>query len=274
VAENEGNVLKGKRVVVTRALEQSESLVKALQDSGAVPVVLPMVAIGPPADVTAVDAAIRRAAEFDWMLLTSQNGLRALQQRGEILHVTLADAFLGVHIAAVGPSTAEAARGAGLTVEYVAVKHRGMELAEELGEKIRGKKILLPRSDRANPELVKRLEELGARMTEVVAYRTVLPGDQDLTKVHEVLKDGADACLFFSPSAVHHFRDILGDQQFQEFSRRATFAAIGPVTEEALKKARIEGVVLAKDTTVGAVIAALREYFLTSGTKLPAGADL
>jgi uroporphyrinogen-III synthase len=273
VGEDAANVLKGKRVVVTRALEQSESLVKGLRDAGAVPVVVPMVTFGAPDDVTAVDAAIREAGDFDWMLLTSQNALRALQERVEDLGSRLADAFRGVHIAAVGPATADVARNAGLSVEYVAVKHRGVELAEELGERIRGKRVFLPRSDRGNPELVKKLEELGARVKDVVAYKTVLPGEQDLKRVDEVIRDGADAVLFFSPSAVHHLRDVVGDEQFQGLSRRAVFAAIGPITEEALRKARVERVVMAEDTTVSAVIAALREYFRESGAKLPAGAD-
>ena len=263
------NALKGKRVVVTRALGQSELLVKALRDVEAVPVVVPMVAFGAPDDVVALDAAIRKAGEFDWLLLTSQNALRALQERSEVL----AEAFQGVGVAAVGPATADAARNAGLVVKYVAVKHRGVELAEELGEKIRGKKVFLPRSDRANPELVRKLEELGARVQEVVAYKTVLPDEGILQGVDAELREGADAVLFFSPSAVHHLRNLVGEERFQELSRRVVFAAIGPVTEDALRKAKAERVVMAEDTTVDAVITALNGYFMASGAKLPAGAN-
>lgn len=273
MGEDAANTLKGKRIVVTRALEQSESLVKALRDAGAVPVVLPMVAFGAPDDVTAVDGAIRGAAEFDWMLLTSQNALRALQERGEVVGGGLANAFRGVLIAAVGPATAEAARAAGLDVEYVAVEHRGVELAEELGERIRGKKLLLPRSDRANRELVKKLQELGAQVKDVVAYKTVRPDERDPGDVGRFIRKGADAVLFFSPSAVHHFREALGETGFDELSRRVVFAAIGPVTEDALRKAKVKQVVMAEDTTVDAVIAALKGFFMGSGTKLPAGAD-
>jgi uroporphyrinogen III methyltransferase/synthase len=273
VGEHASNALKGKRVVVTRAVEQSESLVKALREWGAVPVVMPMVAFGAPHDVAAVDEAIRRAGRFDWMLLTSQNVLRALQERCEILGMALPRAMRGIRLAAVGPATAETAKSAGLNVEYVAVKHRGVELAEELGEKVRGKRVFLPRSDRANPELVEKLKELGAEVQEVVVYKTVRPDEGSLAKVEEMMKDGADAVLFFSPSAVHHLHDVLGDESFDEFSRRAVFAAIGPVTEKALRKAKVERVVMAADTTVEAVLAALKKHFTASGTKLPAGAN-
>jgi uroporphyrinogen III methyltransferase / synthase len=273
VGEGSTNALKGKRVVVTRALEQSESLVKALRDLGAVAVVLPMVAFAAPDNVAALDEAIRGAGRFDWMLLTSQNALRALQERCEILGVGLAAALDGILIAAVGPATAETAKSMGLEVEFVAVTHRGVELAEELGEKVEGKHVFLPRSDRANPELVGKLKELGAEVTDVVAYKTVRPDDAGLEKVRKMVGDGADAVLFFSPSSVHHFRDVLGDENFDEFSRRAVFAAIGPVTESALHKANVKRVVLARDTTVEAVLAALNEYFTADNTKLPPGAD-
>ena len=49
------------------------------------------------------------------------------------------------------------------------------------------------------------------------------------------------------------------------------FAAIGPVTEAALRKANVERVVLAHDTTVAAVLAALMDFFSQPGAILPAG---
>jgi len=272
VVEHAANCLAGKRVVVTRAAEQSESLVRALREKGAVPVVVPMVAFGPPDNVELVDEALRGIERYDWMFLTSQNALRALQERSEILGIHLAQAMRGVRIAAVGPATAEAAGVAGLDVEYVAVKHQGTAMAEELGKRIRGKRILLPRSDRANPELVEKLEELGAKVKEIVAYKTVRPDEQSLARAEEMVKEGADAVLFFSPSAVHHLEEVLGSARLLEFSRRALFAAIGPVTEEALRKVKVERVAMARDTTFSAVLAALTNYFSARASEPPAGA--
>ena len=274
MGEDGANSLKGKRVVVTRAAEQSELLVRALREAGAVPVVMPMVAFGAPDDVAAVDEGIREVGRCDWMLLTSQNALRALQERCDVLGIGLKPAMGGIRIAAVGPGTAEAAKNAGLEVTHVAVRHHGAALAEELGEKIRGKRIFLPRSDRANPELVLKLEELGAQVKEIVAYKTVRPDEGTLGKAGEMVEAGADAVLFFSPSAVHHLEDVLGNDRFIELSRRAVFGAIGPVTRQALHKANVERVVMAEDTTVEAAIRALTDYFTASGTKLPAGAKL
>ena len=237
MADEFANALQGKRVLVTRALQQAESLVSALRNAGAEPVVVPMLAFAPPDDPNVVDQAIRGASHCDWMLLTSQNALRALQERAESMGIDLAKILTNVSIAAVGPATAEIARNAALKVDYVALKHRGVELAEELGSQLRGKRIFLPRSDRANPELVQKLNELGAQVSEIVAYRTVRPDDQLAAQLQQVIHQGVHAVLFFSPSAVHHLRDVLGREKFHELSRRSVFVAIGPITEKALRTA-------------------------------------
>ena len=271
MGEDSANSLKGKRVVVTRAAEQSEQLVQALRERGAVPVLAPMVAFGPPDDASLLDEAIREIRRYDWILLTSQNALRALQERCHLLKLSLAQITVGVRVAAVGPATAEAAENAGLKVAHVATKHQGVSLAEELSKELKGKRVLLPRSDRANPELVKKLKEMGAQVKEIVAYKTIRPDNKDLARAEAMTREGADAVLFFSPSAVHHLQDLLGNEKFLEFSRRSVFAAIGPVTEEALRKAKVDRVVLAQDTTVAAVLAALTDFFSQPGPGLSAG---
>jgi uroporphyrinogen-III synthase len=271
VDEGRANPLQGKRVVVTRAEEQSKALLQALREKGAVPLLAPMVAFAPPDLPDLVDEAIRAMESYDWVFLTSQNAVRALQERCEFLDIPLGEAARKSKIAAVGPATAEAAKDAGLKLEYVAVKHQGMALAEELAEKIKGKSVLLPRSDRANPELMERLEELGARAREIVAYKTVPPGEKALANAEAILKESANAVLFFSPSAVNHLQEMLGNEKFLELSRSALFVAIGPVTEAALRRSKVERVKVAVDAKVDAVVEALTEHFSAVELK-PAGA--
>jgi uroporphyrinogen-III synthase len=259
VAEVGFNPLRGKRVIVTRALEQSEQLVAELNARGAVPVVLPMVAFVPPDDLRPLDDAIRQLRSFDWLFLTSQNSLRALRERCESLKLDLREVFSGVKLAVVGPATAEAVEREGLRVAHVASKHQGSTLAEELTNDVRDKRVLLPRSDRANPELVELLKRFGAHVTEVCAYKTIRPegGADTAAKIAQ-----ADAVLFFSPSAVHHLRESLGHQAFLDLSRRSVFVAIGPVTGEALRVMNAATVVVARDASVDAAMETLGDYFV------------
>jgi uroporphyrinogen-III synthase len=271
VAERFANALSGKRVAITRAAEQSQPLLAALREQGAQPILLPMVAFAPPDDLPALDDSLCRLREYHWVFFTSQNAVRALQERSEQLKVSLRDAIGTAQIAAVGPATAEAARAAGLAIAYVAKEHNGVALAQELQAEVRGKRVLLPRSDRANHDLVETLQRLGAHVTEIIAYKTLRPASDDTHNLENILQDVPDAVLFFSPSAVHHLRELLGPQQFHNLAVKSAFAAIGPVTERALREAGVQRLVVASDASASAILDSLANFFVNSGHSLPAG---
>jgi uroporphyrinogen-III synthase len=272
VTESSANALLGKRVVITRAAEQSQSLLGALRERGAQPILLPMVAFAPPDDLKPLDDSLRGLREYHWVFFTSQNAVRALQERAEFLKISLRDAAGPVRIAAVGPATAEAARDAGLAISYVPKEHNGVALANELKVEVRGSRVLLPRSDRANHDLVETLQHLGAQVTEIIAYKTLRPASDDTHSLKNILQDVPDAVLFFSPSAANHLRELLGRQPFLDLAAKSAFAAIGPVTERALRDAGVQRIIVAADSTNSAILESLASSFVNSGHSLPAGA--
>jgi uroporphyrinogen-III synthase len=253
--------LAGKRIVITRAAAQSEALSKQLSVLGAIPLILPLVAFAEPEDFAALDDAIARLEQFDWVIFTSGQAVRAVALRSESLKIPLSRAGNKAMIAAVGPVSAEAVRQAGLPLEYVANVHNGVALANQLGEQLRGRTVLLPRSDRANPDLPAALEKHGAQVTEVVAYRTLQPTNTDRQSLRRIVAGEADAILFFSPSAVHNFAELAGVGQLHGLQDRLAITAVGPVTAGALRDAGVERVVVAADTTTTAVVQALEQYF-------------
>ena len=272
MGEKDHKPLAGKRVVVTRAREQSQSLVDALREAGAEPVLLPLVAFAPADNPAELDACLKNDAQFEWVFFTSQNALRAVQQRCTTMELLLPRVFAGVKIAAVGPATAEAVTAAGLSVNYVSRVHNGVALTEELATEVQGKRVFLPRSDRANPELIESLKRYGAQVIPVVAYKTVSPNSDSPETQEGLLRGDADAILFFSPSAVRHLRDLLGAQRFRDLSRQSVFVAIGPVSESALKAEGVDRILQAADTTVVAAVTTLAEFFAKAGRHQPAGA--
>jgi len=262
--------LAGKRVMVTRAAEQSQTLVEALREAGAEAVVVPLVAFAAPEDTRELDRYLQGGSKFDWVFFTSQNAVRAVEERCAALGRK--QAFTQAKIAAVGPTTAEAVHSAGLHLDHVSKVHNGVAMAEELSGKVRGKRVFVPRSDRANPDLIAALERNGAQVVAVVAYKTVA-GEADPRQMEEIAaKKSVDAVLFFSPSAVRHLRELLGVENFRNFGQQAAFVAIGPVSEGALKEEGVERVLMAADTTVVASIAALADFFSKVGQVQPAGA--
>jgi uroporphyrinogen-III synthase len=250
-----------KRIVITRAAAQSGALARELTVRGAIPVVFPLVAFAAPEDFALLDAAIAEIERFDWMILTSAQAVRSLVKRCGNLKRSLVRPENKPRIACVGPVSAEAARQAGLKVEYVAETHTGAALTEELGNRLHGAKVFLPRSDRANPDLPATLRSHGAVVTEVIAYRTLRPTAADERNLRQIADGAADAVLFFSPSAVHHFAELFGGEQLRGLQDKLAITAVGPVTGNALREAGVRRMVIAGDTTAAAVIEALERHF-------------
>jgi uroporphyrinogen-III synthase len=251
---------------------QSEALAKVLAGLGAIPLVLPLVEFGEPEDFGLLDTAIAQLDQFDWIIFTSGQAVRAFVARSKDLGASLNPAGNKLQIAAVGPVSAEAVRQTGLPVEYIARTHSGVGLANELGERLRGRTVLLPRSDRANPDLPAALKTHGAEVTEVVAYRTLQPGEVDRQKLSSISAGEADAVLFFSPSAVQNFAELVGAEHFLGLQNGLAITAVGPVTAEALRHLKMERIVVAADTTSTAVVQALENHFASAVKSHPAGA--
>ena len=164
-------------------------------------------------------------------------------------------------MACVGPVTAESARNANFPVAYVAATRNGVALANELGSRVQGAKVLLPRSNRANPDLPAALNRYGAQVTEVIAYRTLRPAETDQKGLKEIADGQMDAILLFSPSAVQHFAEVIGAEKVQAIQDMLAITAVGPVTAKALREVGVPRAVVAPDTTAASVIDALEKHF-------------
>jgi uroporphyrinogen-III synthase len=256
--------LQGKRVVVTRAIEQTADLLALLTARGAAPISLPLVSFAPPEDYAPLDAALARWNSYDWIIFTSANAVDAVTARptaGTLAAHAPGSAGNRPQIAAVGPATKFRASAAGFAVDYVAKSHLGVALANELRDRLAGKSVFLPRSDRANPDLPAALRDLGANLTEVVAYRTLPPEETNRSRLMQTLERDADAIFFFSPSAVHNLADLAGHDCLPSIQLKLAVVAVGPVTGRALQELGVTRFVIAADTTTAAVVDALEQHF-------------
>jgi uroporphyrinogen III methyltransferase/synthase len=273
VAETIPSALAGKRILITRAAAQSEALARELSARGAIPVVVPLVAFAEPEDFAPLDRALDQINHFDWIIFTSAQAVRAVAKRAMETQGILLRTSTPIRVACVGPVTAEAARNASLRVDHVASAHNGVALADELGSRLSGAKVFLPRSDRANPDLPTALKRHGAQVTEVIAYRTLRPAEVDSSNLKSLADSETDAVLFFSPSAVHHFAELLGAELLRQLQDKLAITAVGPVTAKALREEGVARAVIAANTTAASVIEALERHFACTPKAAPAGVE-
>ncbi len=232
--------LEQKRIVVTRAPDQAHELVRALEALGATVRLMPTVSFAASEHTAPLDAALARMSEFDWIVFTSQNAVRYFCERAKATGIDPARFQRPtLSIAAVGPATSGAAGDAGLRVTYLARNPSGEALASELTRFVRGKSVLLPRSNRADVRLQQVLAEGGARVEDVIAYRTLSAAEVNAEALGEFRAGAVDAILFASPSAFHNLSDAIPVPELALLSMRVNFAAIGPTTAKAMREAGV-----------------------------------
>lgn len=262
--------LAGKRIVVTRASGQAQDLSSALERMGAEVLHLPTVAFASPEDFQPLDAALQKLQEFDWILFTSQNAVRFLAMRLRALDPHWAHRpAKKPRVAVVGPATAEAAVEEGLLVSYEAKNHTGEALARELAQDLRGRKVLLPRSDRGDNRVPAALREAGAELTEVVAYRTAAPKELDSENLRRLAAGEADAIVFASPSAFHNLCVVLPVAELVKLSERVQFAAIGPTTARALRDSGVRVEIEANQSSSAALAGDIAKYYKRQAAAAP-----
>jgi len=255
--------LIGKRIVLTRTTEQSDLLLRKLEDAGAKVTVLPCVEFCEAGDTVPLDDAVRRINEFNWLVFTSQNAVKFFSRRLRELRcdpINLSEPR--PRVAAIGPATRDAAIRGGWDVERtIAGVRSGAEFAGKIARKAKGKKILLSQSDLANPLIAERLREAGAIVTSVVAYRTCVPKSLEGEQIDRILREGADVFVFASPSALRNFAQIIGREAFMRFGEQSAFAAIGPTTARAIRDTGVPVAMEAATPNPYGLIKAMTEYF-------------
>jgi uroporphyrinogen-III synthase len=260
---NKPGPLEGKRIVVTRAIEQAHDLTARLEDMGATVLLFPAVSFSEPSDTAELDQAIRSLTEFDWILFTSANAARFFARRCRKLGVDPGRGG-GYRCAAVGPATASAVAEEAFPVDHVVQEFIGAALARELSSSIAGKKILLPRSERARPDLPNALKAGGAEVTEVVAYHTGGVGVIEPGVMRAIREIQVDVISFFSPSSIENMLGELGEEVLSRLGAKVALAAVGPVTAAALRNVGLPVAIEAPLATAESMAAAIENYFSSS----------
>ncbi len=232
-----GLPLAGRRVLVTRALQQAGKLSDGLKALGAEPVEVPVLEIRPPDSFEPLDGAIRKLdgpQGFDWLILTSANTASAVAARCAVLHIDVSE-LKRLSVAAVGSATAEAARKAGFRVTLVPDSYHSEALGAALGNSIVAKRVLLARAKVARDVIPDALAAKGGVMTVVEAYQTGLPdGARELLAA--ALKSGVDAATFTSSSTVRNLAEVAREAGIGFPLAGVPAVSIGPVTSATLRE--------------------------------------
>ena len=228
--------LQGKTVLITRPKDQAEEFARLLTDRGANVAYLPTIRIASPESWDQFNDAISTISDYDGIMFTSANAVRAffqaLKDRGnESVRKILSDTVLYV----VGAKTGETLITEGFAPTLLSDVANGHQLAEMLARTgIGGKRLLFPHGNLTSENLAATLRSKGARVDELVVYDTVPPRDEDARSIRRKLEEESiDIVTFFSPSSV---KNLLATVPLDLISSKI-IAVIGTSTETAAKEA-------------------------------------
>jgi uroporphyrinogen III methyltransferase/synthase len=253
--------LFGRTVLVTRTLEQAASFCQILESYGAEPIAFPTIKTVPPASWRPLDRAIKRLSKYDWAVFTSVNGVKYFFERLPAVGCDLRE-LKGVKICAIGPRTAGAVRELGIRVDLTPKEFRAEAIIKALGtKKIRGRRFLLPRAEKAREVLPGEIKRLGGKIDVVPAYRSIRPrkGAGELKKLFAL--GLIDCVTFTSSSTVTNFVKTFKKGALGELLKDVNIACIGPITAETARGFGLRVDIIPKNYTVQALAETMAEYY-------------
>jgi uroporphyrinogen-III synthase len=256
--------LSGWRILTTRASKQSGGLAKPLRDMGAEVVEIPTIEIKPPRSYKALDSALRKINEYDWLILTSVNGVEALFSRLKKLRIAPSK-LAHLLVAAIGPATQRETENHGLKVMVTPEKYVAESVVDALRDRTQGKRVLLVRAKVARDVLPVELRKSGAKVDVAEAYETHVPkgAKAKLNRLFSHDSSRPDIVTFTSSSTATNFLALLEKDHYHGL-REIWLASIGPVTSETLRQAGFKTNIEAMEYTMEGLALAIAKHVLTT----------
>ncbi len=252
--------LAGCRVLVSRARKQAGALSSALRELGCDVIEIPFIEIRRPRSYRPLDAALRGLAGYDWLILTSVNGVDALFDRMTKKRLQ-PSALSHLKIAAIGPATKKAIEERGLPVTVTPQEYIAESVVSALRRRVKGKRVLLMRARVARDVIPRELRNAGAEVDVVEAYETVVP-QSSAKRLRALLTNQRrrpHAITFTSSSTVRNFVQLLGLRSARAALKKPGVhsASIGPVTSATLREFGLPVDIEAKEYTIPGLAAAI-----------------
>ena len=263
--------LLGIRVLIGRARHQAGALSTQLRQLGAQVLEIPFIEVRPPRSFRPLDTALKNLPTYDWLILTSVNGVDAMWKRmqklgtdNRQLRTENWELRTGspLHIAAIGPATQKAIEQRGIQVDIVPKEYVAESVVRALKNKVQGKRVLLVRSKVARDVIPNELRRAGAHVDVVEAYETVVP-QSSRTRLRAALSNPRrrpHLVTFTSSSTVRNFVDLIGSRTAKSRARLLggiLMSSIGPVTSSTLRDLGLPVDIAAKEFTIPGLIAAI-----------------
>jgi uroporphyrinogen III methyltransferase/synthase len=221
--------LSGRTVLVSPNETQSELNTK-LSYYGARVLAWPTLDIGEPENYQSLNEAIENLFGYDWLIFQNEDAVDFFLSRFQRLAHEISE-LDALRVCAAGEGAAQKLEASQVHIDVIPDLPSARMLFEAIGtyvggrEAMRGLNFLVPSAAIARDRLEQLLEEVGARIDTVTAFRTVAHGNATLGQLNAVLAGGGIDCIVFNGSSdVLNFARLFGTNDLPQLLTEATVA--------------------------------------------------
>jgi len=216
-----------------------------------------------------LDEAIEHLYGYDWVIFTSVNGVEHFFKRLKARDRNASD-LDELKVCAIGEATAARLHDLHVHVDVIPEEFKAegvfaaLERFVEGTEQLKGLNVLIPRASVARDYLPRALEQAGARVDVVPAYRTSVPDSLDRGRVAAMLSGSGDCIAFTSSSTVRNLARLFDTQDLSQALNGVVVACIGDITAKTATEYGLRVEIQPQQFTIPALAHAIADYFSAS----------
>ena len=258
--------LYGKRILITAPRNYASRLATEIINYGGLPIIMPTIETCYLSSYEKLDNCLQTIQEFNYIALTSRNGINAIIHRLEALNLSLS-CFANYQLIAIGKD-AQRLEEIGLKVAFIPAEPSPQGIISELAKihNIHQKTILVPIPKVVGvpepdiiPNFITGLGKLGIKIVPVDAYQTrCLDADLYNLEIELIQQEKVDIIAFSSTAEVEGFLQIVNQTQTP---KKCIIACFGPYTANNARQLGLRVDIIAKDySSFTGFVQAIAEY--------------
>ncbi len=245
------------------AASEDDALVSALTRHGARVITWPKIEIIDPESFAALDEAIQDLFGYDWLIFANPNAARFFLRRLQNLGHENSELDT-LRVCALNDATRQQLEEARVHVDLVPetlATDGVMTVLETYNggrDSLRGLNFLLPRAAISRDHLRQALEDAGARVDVVAAYRTAGSHNSELVQLSVLLNGGGiDCVIFITPASVRDFSQLLDTNDLSLLLKEVAVACVDQATAQAAEEFDLRAHIVPTESTVAALTRAV-----------------
>lgn len=250
--------LKNRTIFTTRSPDKADALTEPLRKYGATVYNLPTIEIQPAEYSSEIDQVMHNINNFDWLLFTSQSGVRSFLELYKKVHSSC-QLPSGLQIGVYGEKSASALKENGINPDYISTARSSDNFFRHLQEKIleKNQNVLLALGNLADNKYERYFEGI-VNYTYLTVYYNTVPQHVDTELLSKIIAGDYDMIVFTSPSTFNNLLYLTGSY-LRPFDIKA--ASIGTTTKKAIEGQGGRLLLTARQPNIQTLVQDIVRYF-------------